>query len=121
VEDEATNRMIAEVILQTSGHQVTTAENGHEALSLCHDLGLHFDLVLMDVQMPVMDGYEAAQRMRAHPGTRHLPIVYLSARAGDDDVADGFASGGDAYITKPYSRLELLWALDGALKRRCAL
>lgn len=121
VEDEATNRMIAEVILQHAGHHVTVAENGEEALRLCHDQARQFDLALLDVQMPVLDGLETAQRMRAHPATESLPIVYLTACASREDITTGFEAGGDAYVTKPYSRRELLLGMQEALSRRGVL
>lgn len=117
VEDEATNRMIAEVILQHAGHHVTVAENGEAALYLCHDQAMHFDLALLDVQMPVLDGLATAQRLRAHPATRELPIVYLTACASKEEIKEGFAAGGDAYVTKPYSRKELLSGMETAIAR----
>lgn len=121
VEDEATNRMIAEVILQHAGHRVTVVENGQEALRLCHDLAMPFDLALLDVQMPILNGLETAQRMRAHPATRELPIVYLTACASQEEISEGFEAGGDAYVTKPYSRKELLLGIESALSRRSVL
>ena len=117
VEDEATNRMIAEVILQHAGHQVTVVQNGEEALHLCHAQAIPFDLALMDVQMPVLDGLQTAQRLRAHPATRDLPIVYVTACASPDEIVEGFEAGGDAYVTKPYSRKELLMGIEAALAR----
>lgn len=115
VEDEPSNREIAEVILTSHGHQVTCAENGVEALRLCHDEGMRFDAVLMDVLMPVMDGLEATRRLRAHPETRDLTIICVSAKASGSDQGAGLTAGCDTYVRKPYKRKELLQALSETL------
>lgn len=115
VEDEPSNREIAEVILTSHGHQVTCAENGQEALKLCHDEGMRFDAVLMDVLMPVMDGLEATRRLRAHPETRDLTIICVSAKASGSDQGAGLTAGCDTYVRKPYKRKELLQALSETL------
>ena len=115
VEDEPSNREIAEVILTSHGHRVTCAENGQEALKLCHDEGMRFDAILMDVLMPVMDGLEATRRLRAHPETRDLTIICVSAKASGSDQGAGLSAGCDTYVRKPYKRKELLQALSETL------
>ncbi|MNT45621.1 Transcriptional regulatory protein YycF [compost metagenome] len=115
VEDEPSNREIAEVILTSHGHRVTCAENGEQALRLCIDEERHFDAVLMDVLMPVMDGLEATRRLRAHPKTQNLTIVCVSAKASGSDQGAGILAGCDTYVRKPYKRKELLQALSDAL------
>lgn len=115
VEDEPSNREIAEVILTSHGHTVTCAENGQEALKLCIDEGKAFDAILMDVLMPVMDGLEATRRLRAHPQTRNLTIICVSAKASGSDQGAGLAAGCDTYVRKPYKRKELLNALSEIL------
>lgn len=115
VEDEPSNREIAEVILTSHGYQVTCAENGQEALRLCHQEEMVFDAVLMDVLMPVMDGLEATRRLRGHPKTQDLVIICVSAKASGSDQGAGLSAGCNSYVRKPYKRRELLQALSDAL------
>jgi CheY-like chemotaxis protein len=108
VEDDPALRNLAQIALRNFGYQVTECRDGVEALSLCHDLGRRFDVILMDVKMPGMDGCEVTRRLRAHPETRYIPIVMLSGLAMASDREAGMKAGADAYVTKPYSFQELL-------------
>lgn len=118
VDDESSNQLIASLMLQYAGHEVLCCANGQEAIRLLLEQAEPFDAVFMDVVMPVMDGLEAIRRLRAGPRTRDLPIVCVSAKATDRDVAEAMAAGCDAYLTKPYQRQQLIEALDRALDRR---
>lgn len=118
VEDEPTNREIAEAILTTDGHSVTTCRNGEEALDLCIAQGVPFDLVLMDILMPNMDGLEVTRRLRSESETRNLAILCVSARAAGADHAAGLLAGCDHYLKKPYRRKDLLEALRDTLEKR---
>ncbi len=114
VEDNPVNRVIAEQMLDSLGAEVTLAEDGAEALARFGEQ--RFDLVLMDCQMPEMDGYEATRRIRieeAEGGLTRTPIVALTADAFDEDAAHALASGMDAHLAKPYTREQL-----GELLRR---
>ena len=121
VEDEPSNREIAEVILTSHGHRVTCVTNGQEALHLCIDQDMAFDAILMDVLMPVMDGLEATRRLRAHPKTQDLPIICVSAKASGSDQGAGLSAGCDTYVRKPYKRKELLQALSDTLLAKGAI
>lgn len=108
VEDNEVNRMIARQTLQTLGVEVVEAGDGAEALSMLE--GQVVDLVLMDCQMPVMDGYTAARAIRRREAERNLsrlPIVALTADAFDDDAARSREAGMDAHLPKPYTRDQL--------------
>jgi len=108
VEDNLVNRVIAVELLQSIGVQVLEAEDGAQALDMVEDQPV--DLVLMDCQMPVMDGYTATQRIRAREaamGRPRVPIVALTADAFDEDVAHARAAGMDAHLAKPYTRDQL--------------
>jgi CheY-like chemotaxis protein len=111
VDDEPANREVAGVILSKLGHEVVLLENGAEALERCIEQGERFDLILMDILMPVLDGLEATRRLRAHNPTKDLPIVCVSARASGSDKEAGMAAGCDYYLTKPYRRQDLIQAL----------
>lgn len=99
VDDTATNRQILAVFLKKLGHVVTMAEDGAQAVSLF--AAKPFDLVIMDVMMPVMDGYEATRRIKAMCGERWVPVIFLSALDKDENLVAGLEAGGDDYLPKP--------------------
>ncbi|MGE4580382.1 MAG: response regulator [Desulfuromonadales bacterium] len=99
VEDNDFNRQVAMELLTSFGLQVTTAENGAEAVSLL--CGLKPDLVFMDIQMPVMDGFEATRRLRLLPEGSHVPIVAMTAHAMASDRESCLQAGMDDYLSKP--------------------
>ncbi|MDR1574170.1 MAG: response regulator, partial [Clostridiales Family XIII bacterium] len=105
VEDNEVNTLIASELLETVGALVTTAQNGSEALERLaearRDGGASFDLVLMDLQMPVMDGYEATETIKATPEYRDIPIYALTAHAFPEDRERCLALGMDGHLTKP--------------------
>jgi two-component system, sensor histidine kinase len=108
VEDNAVNRLIAEEMLHSLGIQVVQAEDGEQALALLARQTV--DVVLMDCQMPVMDGYTATQRIREEESRNNLPrlpIVALTANAYAEDSARALAVGMDAHLAKPYTRNQL--------------
>jgi two-component system, sensor histidine kinase len=108
VEDNAVNRLIAEEMLLSLGVQVIQAEDGEQALAVLDRQSV--DVVLMDCQMPVMDGYTATQHIRereAREQLPRLPIVALTANAYADDAAHALAVGMDAHLAKPYTRNQL--------------
>jgi signal transduction histidine kinase/FixJ family two-component response regulator len=109
VEDNDINRMIAESMLGAVGHRVTLAVDGAEAVASC--AAQVFDCVLMDCQMPVMDGVEATRRIRAGEleyGRRHTPIVALTANAMQGDREKYLEAGMDDFLAKPFESAELL-------------
>jgi CheY-like chemotaxis protein/HPt (histidine-containing phosphotransfer) domain-containing protein len=112
VEDNRVNQTLARRILEQRGHQVTMAENGRQALEAL-DRG-RFDVVLMDVQMPVMNGLEATARIRADEqgGDRHLPIVAMTAHAMRGDRERCLNAGMDGYLVKPIQADEMIAALE---------
>lgn len=100
VEDHAVNRMILEAWMRSLGHSCVMAENGQIALDVAEQE--RFDLIVMDVNMPVMDGLTATRELRARSGlNQQTPVAVLSASARPEDHAQGFAAGADAYVDKP--------------------
>ena len=113
VEDNIVNRMIGTEMLQSLGVQVIEAEDGQQAVSLLERQ--HVDMVLMDIQMPVMDGYAATRLARDRELRLRLPrvpIAALTANAFDEDAAQALAAGMDAHLAKPYSRSQLRELLE---------
>ncbi len=110
VEDNQVNQVVASSMLRKLGHRVTLAENGKRALEALNSG--EFDIVLMDCQMPVMDGYAATRRIRENPAWRALPVIAVTANVMQGDKDDCLKSGMNDYITKPYNRADLKSVID---------
>jgi len=98
VDDSVTTRMLNQKLLGDCGYQVSVANSGTQALELL--LGHHFDLVLSDVDMPQMDGYELTRRIKADPRLSTTPVILLTAMDTEDDKTKGLDAGADAYLLK---------------------
>jgi DNA-binding response OmpR family regulator len=92
--------------MEQAGFEVKLAANGQEALELV--ASFRPDLVLLDVMMPVKNGYEVCQSLKSDPATRGVKVVMLSAKGRDVEVAKGLELGADAYVTKPFSTRDLV-------------
>ena len=113
VDDIAANRLVARALLEGAGHHVELASGGEEAVVAARGGG--FDLVLMDVHMPGMDGLEATRRIRASEGAdRHVPIFALTADALRDQIEQSLAAGMDGHLAKPLERAALLETVSRA-------
>jgi len=99
VDDNRTNLHILQVFLKKLGHEVILAENGEEALRRFESHSP--DLILLDIMMPIMDGFEAARRIKAMTRERWTPIIFLSALNRDENLVEGLDAGADDYLTKP--------------------
>ena len=99
VDDNRTNLHILQVFLKKLGHDVILAENGEEAVARFQSDSP--DLVLLDIMMPVMDGFEAARRIKAMTRDRWTPVIFLSALNRDENLVEGLDAGADDYLTKP--------------------
>ncbi|HET9836898.1 MAG TPA: two-component regulator propeller domain-containing protein [Candidatus Angelobacter sp.] len=115
-EDNVVNRALAVGLLEKMGHRVTVAENGREALELLERTT--FDVVLMDVQMPEMDGYSATRelRQREQGRQRHIPVIAITAHAMKGDREACIEAGMDGYIAKPIHRAELQKVIEDAVR-----
>ena len=106
VDDSAITHMWIRMILDRSEYDMVSARDGREGVEVA--LAELPDLILMDVVMPRMDGFEACRVLRAHPATRGIPVVMVTTRADAGSVEAGFASGCSDYVTEPIDGLELL-------------
>jgi two-component system cell cycle response regulator DivK len=106
VEDHADNRQILRDLLTSAGYDVVDAQDG--AMGLAAAAAEKPDLILMDIQLPVIDGYEATRRLKADPSLRHIPVVVITSYALSSDEDRARAAGCDAYVAKPYSPRQLL-------------
>jgi cyclic di-GMP phosphodiesterase len=119
VEDDAANRALLERLLQRDGYRTSSVADGEEALSTIATL--EPDLVVLDVGLPSLDGFEITRRLRADARTVALPIVLLTGRTGLDSVVEGLDAGADDFVAKPFHAAELLARIRSALRLRHAL
>ncbi len=106
VDDEKPIVRLVQVNLEHAGYEVITAYDGKEALEKVAQEKP--DLIVLDVMMPQMDGFEVMQRLQANPETRDIPVIMLTAKAQDADVFRGWQAGVTLYLTKPFSPFELI-------------
>ena len=106
VEDQEDNRRILRDLLVHSGYEVIEVSDGAQALPAAT---LHRpDVILMDIQLPLLDGYEATRRIKADPNLRHIPVIVVTSYALSGDETEARAAGCDAYLAKPFSPRALL-------------
>lgn len=116
VEDSPINMMLTVEILRSEGHLLLQAENASKGIDIARrELP---DVILMDIQLPDMDGLQATGLLKADPATTHIPIVALTAFAMKDDEQRILAGGCDGYVQKPVRYKEFLLLLDGIMKRQ---
>ena len=107
IADDEPNIVVSlEFLMKQKGYEVRVACTGEEALAAIDDFGP--DLILLDVMMPRMSGYDLCQRVRENPAWPGIKIVMLSAKGRDIEVSKGMAVGADAYVTKPFSTKDLI-------------
>jgi twitching motility two-component system response regulator PilG len=111
IDDSKTIRQTAEVLLRKAGYQVMTAEDGYEALPKIVDF--RPDIIFVDIMMPRLDGYQACALIKRNKVFKNIPVIMLSSKDGLFDRARGRLVGAEDYVTKPFSKEELL----GAIKR----
>jgi len=110
IDDSKTIRRTAETLLKKEGFEVITATDGFEALSMIADH--QPNLILLDIMMPRLDGYQTCALIKHHHVFRHTPVIMLSSKDGLFDRARGRVVGSDNYITKPFTREELLTVIE---------
>ncbi|MDE2480677.1 MAG: response regulator [bacterium] len=117
VDDDRNLRKIIATNLELAGFTVASAADGREAFNVLERF--HPDIVLLDLMMPYMDGYEVAQRIRRHPNpsVANVPIIILTAKSETEDKLRGFEAGADDYITKPFGPQELLARVRAKIRR----
>jgi twitching motility two-component system response regulator PilH len=114
VEDSLSQRQMISELLKQKGLTVTEASNGSEALRKMRTQ--RPDLVLLDIVMPQMNGYEVCRRLKSNPKTQKVPVVMCSAKGGELDLYWGMKQGADAYISKPFHPQDLLGTLRQLLQ-----
>jgi DNA-binding response OmpR family regulator len=120
IDDDPTNREILRSRLEMAGHEVTEAPNGEEGLRLLEEAAS--DLVILDVMMPRVDGWQICRQIKTNPKTNTIPVVMLTALGQQIDQLRGWESGADDYLTKPWDPAKLLelvekWCLTSTLQK----
>lgn len=119
VEDDPLNLKIVANILESKGYRVTGACDGHQCLKMLQHK--HPDLILMDINLPALDGIEACRRLKLDQATRKIPIIFVTGRTDDQTLEAAFSAGGTDYVRKPVSRVELLVRVRVALDQLYAV
>ena len=115
-DDDPDIRQLVTFRLERAGYEVVEAADGQQALQLCSEV--RPDLAVLDVMMPKLTGYDVTRRIREDEALRSMPVILLTARVQDGDVAEGFDAGADDYIKKPFSPQELRARVQAILGRR---
>jgi len=106
VDDVPTNVMLVQAILKKEGYTILTCDNGPKALKIAQEQ--HPNLILLDIMMPEMDGYEVLQHLKSNPETNDIPVIIMSALSDMQSIVKGYQLGAIEYVTKPFQREELL-------------
>ncbi len=114
VDDDENILSLERTILEQKGFVVTTAAGGAEALKILGEE--EFDLVLLDVMMPEIDGFTVCRRIKEEPRTKEIPVIFLTAKGGGEALAEGFESGAIMYINKPFTANKLLTIVNTMLE-----
>jgi len=115
IDDSQTIRRTAETLLAREGYQVITAQDGFEALAMIADHAP--DIIFIDIMMPRLDGYQACALIKGNPKFARTPVIMLSSKDGLFDRARGRIVGSDEYLTKPFTKDELLGAVRSHVRR----
>ncbi|MCP4220332.1 MAG: response regulator [bacterium] len=114
VDDVQENHKVLGNILRKDGCRIAPATSGKQALDMLSEISP--DLVLLDIVMPEMDGFEVCRKIMEMPGTENLPVIFLTAKTENEDVVEGFTVGAVDYVTKPFNSAELLARVRTHLK-----
>jgi len=114
-EDERDIRDLVAFTLRFAGHEVFAASNGEEAVEMAPQVNP--DLILMDVRMPRMTGYEACRAMKGNPELRDIPVVFLSAKGQESEIQQGLDAGAEEYLLKPFAPDQLTVRIKSILAK----
>jgi len=115
VDDEPNVVVPIQFLMEQQGYRVMIAERGEDALDLIYQYKP--DLVLLDIMLPGINGYEVCEIVRLNPNFRKVKIIFLTAKGREEEIAKGLALGADAYITKPFSNTELVAKVKELLEK----
>lgn len=114
VEDDQHIRKLLTILIRKDDVEIDEAIEGNEALQKLHDN--HYDLVILDIMMPNVDGYSILKQLREVPATAQLPVIIVSAKTEDKDLMKGYSMGANYFITKPFEPQDLIHSIELILK-----
>lgn len=115
VDDNPDIREVLSVLLSSENYEIEEAENGRAAIEKLFDSKNSFDLIILDIMMPGMNGIEVCSRVREKS---QIPILFLTAKSQDNDMVEAYSNGGDDFLVKPFSRTELVLKVKSLIRRR---
>mgnify|MGYP001198559662 CR=1 FL=1 len=117
VDDDPSIREILSTVLEAINYSVVTAPDGEQALALLEDANdtKSFSLVILDIMMPGLNGLDVLTRMKLRPMTASIPVIMLTANQDPEDIINGYQTGADYYMTKPFTRKQLLFGIESVL------
>lgn len=115
VDDNPDIREVLSVLLSSENYEIEEAENGRAAIEKLFDSKNSFDLIILDIMMPGMNGIEVCSRVREKS---QIPILFLTAKSQDNDMIEAYSNGGDDFLVKPFSRTELVLKVKSLIRRR---
>lgn len=115
IEDEESLLKLETILLTVKGYEVTGVLNGSDAIEKLSKE--NFDLVLLDIMLPDIDGYEICRRIKLNPKTAAIPVVMLTAKKSPDDQERGVACGANAYLTKPFKSAMIIDVIDKLIRK----
>jgi two-component system, OmpR family, alkaline phosphatase synthesis response regulator PhoP len=118
IEDESDIRELLKFNLEREGYATTVAASGEEGLKLAQQIGVN--LVILDLMLPGIDGFEVCRALKSDPRTRHIPVVMLTAKGSESDIVAGLELGADDFIPKPFSPRELIARVRARLRSRAS-
>ncbi len=118
IDDSVQNLRLLGNMLREKNYQIALAQSGKEGLQLA--ARIQPDLILLDIMMPELDGYEVCKKLKEDANTRHIPVIFLTAKTSNEDVVNGFQLGGVDYITKPFNKQELFMRIKTHLELKQA-
>lgn len=118
IDDSVQNLRLLGNMLREKNYQIALAQSGKEGLQLA--ARIQPDLILLDIMMPELDGYEVCKKLKEDSNTRHIPVIFLTAKTSNEDVVNGFQLGGVDYITKPFNKQELFMRIKTHLELKQA-
>lgn len=116
IEDEVSLLKLETILLTVKGYEVTGALTGNEALDKL--AGETFDLILLDIMLPDIDGFEICRRIKDNPRTTAIPVVMLTAKKSPEDLSRGAACGAATYLTKPFKSAMIIEVIESLLKKQ---
>ncbi|MEZ4837100.1 MAG: response regulator [Caldilineaceae bacterium] len=115
IDDEATIRRLLSVLLKRNGHEVLEAADGETGVETANNH--QPDIILLDIMMPRVDGFETLRRLRANPNTAEIPVIFVSAKSQVEDRVEGLRLGADDYVVKPADPTELMMRIEAVMNR----